>query len=488
MKIKEEIKIKKRNLFVALILLMVSILVAVLMFGGKQKETVISDNKQQSEEDTNSQGCPIGLNCLEGNTIYAYDYIISVMSRPQYWGIDNLPLYSLEYEQEYSYEKLKEQNATGWILLDEDTASFYRGSEGVLTLNFSNNSANIKTWTDVYSSDEAGTLEKDATKYEFCYNDNTYKYIAPYGNTSLNHNYDYSIEVNGRTYGPKSEEEFRESSDLFDERFIIKDILLYYESLFEKAGCPLLNQPEGTLASYKTKVITIPKEEKDGLIHNVWDQDGFKWNWDEDNSLVWLNNYQEIMDKESGISSEMDKVELENGSYLNIDTFNPLYLVLVNKDECTKQYSYKNASDGKLILWLDEYFDAEAGAFATYFLKPMSEKLFGYSTVYYFDNTKLPESNGYNFYFNSKEDFLNNLTYPKDSSSTTILTIYKKGDIPVGNVASEGDACYSMNSLMFNEMKVISEHYGVEFPYAEDYMLNFYIFYNPSAQRLLGLR
>ena len=40
----------------------------------------------------------------------AYEYIMEVMSAPQYWGVDNLPLYNLDYEQEHSYEVLKKQN------------------------------------------------------------------------------------------------------------------------------------------------------------------------------------------------------------------------------------------------------------------------------------------------------------------------------------------------------------------------------------------
>lgn len=485
---KKNIKIKKEHILIALAVLALATFLSILAMKNNTPTTPIKDEEQEEKDDKVKQGCPIGQYCAGNEKMNAYDYIISVMSSPQYWGVDNLPIYILDYEEEYSYEKLKKQNGTGWNLIDEKTATFSRGSEGILTINFSDNTADIKTWSDVYSSEKNSTLDQDATKYEFDYNNNTYKYIAPYGNASLNHNYDYSIEINGRVYGPKNEAEFRESGDVFDERFVIKDILLYYESLFEKAGCPLLNQPAGTLESYKKKTIAVPKEETDELIHNIWSQDGFRWDWDKDSSLNWLDNYQDIFNQETGKSSEMDKIELENGGYLEVDTFNPLYLVLVNKEECTKQYTNRNASTGKLILWIDEYFDVEGGAFATYFLKPMTEKLFGHSSVYYFDNTKLPASNVYDFNFNTKEEFLNNLSYPKDASSTTVLTVYKNGDIPVGNIASEGDGCHSMNSLLFREMKIISEHYGVDFPFADDYMLNFYIFYNPSAQRLLGLR
>lgn len=420
-------------------------------------------------------------------TMSGYDYIISVMSSPQYWGVDYLPLYNLDYEQEYSYEKLIAQNGTGWILKDEASATFERGSEGILTISFADNKANIKTWTNVYASNENNTLDYDATEYNFDYNNNSYEYIAPYGNTANNHNYDYEVVLSNRVIKPQTEEEFKESGNLFDERFTVKNIILYYEDLFSKAGCPLLNQPEGTLESYKNKQVIIEKPKKDNLIHAIWEQEDFSWQWDQREDLVWLDDYKEIFNKDVK-ESELEKIDWD-GKEKTLATYSPLYLVLVNKKDCTFKYLDRNPNTATLFLSLDEYFDAEAGALATYFLMPMTKQIYGYNGVYFYDTNKLPNSNNsYQFVFNSKEDFLNNLSYPKDISSSSILTIHKYGDIPVSLVALEGDKCSSLNKDMFLPMKQIADYYKVDFPYADDYMFNFFIYYNATAQRLLGLR
>lgn len=464
-------------------------ILAIVYLAYKKPEEKIEkvDSTPIQEEIEPCPSCHIG-NIQETITMNAYDYIINVMSTPQYWGVDNLPLYNLDYEQEYSYEKLTAQNGTGWLLKDEDSATFYRGSEGVLTINFSENKANIKTWSNVYTSSEKDSLDYDATEYNFDYNKNSYQYIAPYGDKESNHNYNYEIVLSNRTIRPQTEEEFRESNDLFDERFTVKNIILHYEELFEKAGCPLLNQPKGTLSSYKNKMITVEKPKDDGLIHAIWNQEGFKWQWDKKDDVIWLDDYREIFDKQAPEGTELEEINWA-GQDKNLATYSSLFLVLANKENCTFKYLDRNPNTATLFLKLDEYFDAEAGAFAAYFLMPMTKLVYGYNGVYFYDTNKLPNSGGsYNFKFNTKQDFMNNLKYPKDTSSSSILTIHKEGDIPVSLVALEGDECNSLNNHMFLRMKQIAEHYGKEFPFADDYMFNFYIYYNATAQRLLGLR
>lgn len=472
-------KTKKRILILGIIAILV---VALFLIINKNKNDI---SETPIEENDYCNSCTVTQN-KDTITMSAYDYILSVMSEPQYWGLDNLPLYNLDYEQEYSYEKLTTQNGTGWILVDENDAVFYRGSEGLLTINFSNFTANIQTWANVYSSYENNTLDFDVTKYNFDYNNNHYEYIAPYGNTSGNHNYDYEIVLSSRTIRPKTEQEFKESNDLFDERFTVKQIILSYEELFEKAGCPLLNQPSGTLASYKNKTVMVEKPQSDGLIHAIWQQDNFTWQWDLSEEVIWLDSYQDIFDKDVE-SSELETV-IYNGQEKKMAANSPLYLVLVNKENCTFQYIDKNPNTATVFLKLDEYFDAEAGAFASYFLMPMTKQIYGYNAVYFYDANKLPDSNGrYQLSFESKQDFLNNLKYPKDTSSSSILTVHKDGDIAIGLVGIEGDGCSTLNA-MFLKIKQIAEYYDVDFMFGDDYMFNFYIYYNATAQRLLGLR
>lgn len=478
---KGQIRLNKKLLIIGLVALAIATTAFLLPKNDNNKQTTPVEKQEETKEPCDS--CTI----KDVVSMNAYEYIMEVMSAPQYWGVDNLPLYNLDYEQEYSYEVLKKQNGTGWILKDLDSATFYRGSEGALTIDFSNFSANIETWADVYSSNESGTLDNDATRYEFDYNNEIYKYTAPYGNSEANHNYDYEIELSSKTIKPLTEQEFRESNDLFDERFTVKDIILYYDSLFKEAGCPLLNMPKGTLESYKNKTVNVPVKENDNLIHAIWQQDNFRWDWDKAEDTVWLDSYKDIFNQQFPENTFIDIVEI-NGQSKSLANNSSLFLMLADKDNCTFQYQDRNPYSATLMLKLDEYFGAEAGGFATYFLKPMTELMYGYNGVYFCDTKNLPSSGTLDLTFKTKEQFLKNFGYSKEANSSTILTMHNEGDYAVSLVGYEGDECQSFYTQMFMRLKQVAKYYGKEFPFADDYMFNFYIFYNPSAQRLLGLR
>jgi len=435
------------------------------------------DNPDDPNEHTGGctdKGCPVEFT---DKTMTGYDYIMSIMSAPQYWSEEDMPPYNLESDEEEAMSKLV--NGTGWKLLDEATATFTRGNEGTLTINFSTFYVECVR-TDGYTR-----------RNQFDYNNKTFLYVV-----------DEYPELNGDSTGHLTEEEWRAKYgnnyfENWDARWYIKDFILAYEEKFAAIGCPLLNQPAGTLESYKDKIIKVPKEqESDGLIHAPWEQDNFTWDYTKDESIVWLKDYTDIFNQQAP-ESELEVVGYKGADY-NMQSYSPLYEVFMYKDDCSK-YLDRNPHTASIWGATHGSYDSDIGAFAFYFLMPAMKEIYGYNAVYFVDRANMRES-GTEIHFNmSKEEFINKAallvtkTKNSDGSYTTssqlneIATVYLEGDINVGS-KFVNDLGHSILWYRFLEVKEVAKYYNKEFKYADDYVVNFEIYYSFDLQRLLGLR
>ena len=280
---------------VALVLVVAVVLIFVLKPNTNQNE----QNNQNCEDDScevinhddvNEEVQPglFGL-IYSGETVRynAYDFIIEKMGQAQYWTYD-------EYDPDYHFDHVDENgkweegwgvyndydtehprpihNATGWVLYDENTASFVRGFDGRLIIDFSN----YKAYSNpIYNISDSHIVD----------------IMKPIGYTNNGHNFleeDFNPE---RTYDFNNEIVPTEVYiKVYEE---IKNTFNFYNDIFDSLGIPLINKPQGTLTSYKNMTIDVPVELveikytdrwNDDLIHDPWsDQKGlWSWYWEED--------------------------------------------------------------------------------------------------------------------------------------------------------------------------------------------------------------
>ena len=383
------------------------------------------------------------------NSVNAYEYILGIMNSPQYWSEDEyFPVYSADYLETEARKTLV--NATGWTLIDAKSATFKRGYETELSISFADHKA----------------VSKDAAK--------GITYVLDYKNN------EYYVEINGAknpvTLHKDEDGYWNTSFGLLEKTFTD------YEKLFKASGCPLLEMPEGTLEKYKSLKVKPASLKDDGLIHKVWKEKGFSFNW-ENADLPWLDNYKDIQRKQVPESTLYEtSYEHIDGSveHFMIGGYSPLYLVLADKNS-SKQYQGTNT-------WFEEIsvYDNIVEALCAYYLAPAMKNLYGYDAVYFTDAEKLKGPSDI-YMMSSRNDFDKGFSINYKENRQAVLELFPKGNMFVSVAYT-----YDINNYDFlmlqQKVRDLYSYYGQKYPYAEDFLGNFLLVYSIEAQTLLGLR
>lgn len=474
---------KKKGLIIALVVLIV----------GACGYFVITNNNNKSNNDscvncvvepaTNTTSVKKAKNF---NIVYsgetkqynAYDFIIEKMSQAQYWTYEqHEPVYNFTYENyEDRYDRFMNSkptkvhnitNGTGFILYDEDTASFVRGFEGRLIINFAENKAISDEWFNPNPNDENDVrdiLDKDLDLY--------YAKV-----------YDYNVNESDEL------DEFKLVYDSYNE---IKRTLEFYNNVFDELDISLVNMPKGTLKSYKSKTIDVPVELIelkytdrwcDDLIHSPFDERvGFNWCWEEDTDNVWLDDYKDVFNKQSPqTNSDSFIPNLTTGA--SCAYYAPIFLAFEN----TKWSNYY-LNELKTISTENTY-ENFSGAYLTYYLKPLYEYAFGFNGVYLYDQTKplgiIDKDKDLIFgdsFFGDDIQYLY-----KQEGIGFVVPIYIEGDEKIGNQYQLTG--YSFNVDGFNTYlnRVIDKN-NCNSCFGNDYCTNLYMLYSTLMQKDLGIR
>ena len=396
-----------------------------------------------SQEEIENPDVPtyIEIDAVSTKEQNAYEYIVSLMKKPQYWSEDEyFPAYFSPWEEEEARKTLI--NATGWELIDEETATFKRGYEGTLTLNFSDYIA--------ISKDEASGLT-----YVLDFKNDEYYMSSGSEKTKLTLN--KNIDGYYNTSFGKIEQTF-----------------VYYEKLFSASGCPLLEKPKGTLTGYRKAVAHEAFIKDDNLIHNVWEQEGFSFDFTNKEGLSWLKDYRDILNAKT---PDLGLVPFQYGDGKgNYETFNtayntPVFLVLADSHEGERYLQYDN---------IDE-------AFAAYYLKPVFEILYGYDAVY-FVNGKSANGPSDPLNLDTKEDILAGFTWDYANNTQPILEIQNKGE-KIDGICYLATGFNDLEQLIRTVEDRIKTYYPEKtIPFGKDYLGNFKLIYDKETQITLGLR
>lgn len=440
------------------------------------------DDKSEKELEDENTGL-FGL-VYSGETITynAYDFIIEKMSQAQYWTYDvYTPYYAFTHyneeegrlEEGYTYaQQMRAEkaetiiNATGWVLVDEDTATFGRGFNSRLLINFSENKAQIDK---TYCMNQMNNKDIDLSAEP----------LWPDHSIYIDFNKNEIINPSSGIY----ELDFTPHPIEYDKNNIqaqanreIKKTFEFYDEIFSELDIPLLNQPNGTLASYKNKTINVPIEllnikfterQNDGLIHYVWsDQsDIFELDYTKCEGLKWLDNPDDIFNQEfPNIENgdELVEVTLRDGSVHTLAYYSPIMMIV------TKHTS------------LEDRFvtNGEEEAYYAYYVRPLYKEIFGMDGVYYIDANKFTGDKQLDGLNMDVENFAHKYSAPSISSET--YTIHNKGEIIIGED-------FINMVIVTKYMNKLCEHYGVKSMFGEDYYDNFRLLYDESSQKMLGL-
>lgn len=427
--------------------------------GCNKGEDVLPEDPEIVSEEVDNQGAKQYR--VTDETVNAYDFIIETMSKPQYYSDEQY----VEGEVSWTEEKIsafydaRGVDRTAWVLVDEETATFQRGRINILTLNFAD-------YTAILSS---GYTDMDEQHFDF--KNNEYYWVdGESGERVQDITY---IHATG-----KPDKDIELVRKCFDE----------YKELFEEAGCPLAGEPKGTLAKYKNKEIKKLEEVDDGLIHAIWEQEGFAWKWvheDEGTSIaswtespdiVWLDDYRDIQYAKAPESDYRDVFDLTDGdtgsvTHYESAPYSPVFLAFADVNDNKDRY----ANSGEF--------------FALYYLTPLMKEIYGYNAVYFADRTKIPCG------YTDVEGGVTRTEFERGAIRTDngceIATILNQG--------TEYVSCkYSLNQVTGNVhrsererivklMKDICGYYGKEYIFGDDYIDNFMTIFDGETRELLGL-
>ena len=479
-----EKKDKKKKILIGVL---ICVLAIVALFIAKPWNKEARNNtavEEPCENCTVHKNNPFDLS-YSGETIKynAYDFIIEKMSQAQYWTYDEYHtpywLYGPDENGNYfmpSYEEEPIINATGFTLFDEDSASFARGCEGRLIINFSENTADANPDFRMESNETEGYDLHDEpfgnmfeSIYEF--NDGIYYY---YTDEELTDEYKQSWIVS---------EEYMSWNDTYNE---IKRTMEFYETIFKELDIPLMNMPKGTLASYKNKTIEVPKELleikywerfNDDKIHTPFDERvGWDWYWENDEDNVWLDDYRDIFNQQfpEATSAEMETIyDFDDNRDYTYARYAPIFLSAANPN--------RSAEWKDLPRMATPWSENEGGAVAKYWLKPLYKHIFGFSGVYFTDSTKFNGDHQLTG-FDTLDDFNGGL---KVAGADEVVALYNAGECPIGFTYSMDGYCLNGIQLYMQEL---CDHYGVENPYGPDFLTNMHMLYDYNYQRRLGIK
>ena len=459
MKNKEEKKTNsKKGLFLVILIIVLAILL-VLGFTLFKKPEVdlpeLGDNFEKNELVQTS----------------AYDFIINEMSKPQVWSEEDIPPYPTN-DPDVDVNELARQamvNGSGFKLVDENTATFERGYLSKLQINFSNNTA----FVDPDINDEIIPFNI------YCdFNENTYCFEYPDGTKQKNEIKEYIEE--GVYSGEKN----------YSPATYIKWMMQDYSDYFEEAGVPILNQPVGTLTSYKSiKEVEEAYHKDEGLLKGPWELDNFHWDYTQDETLTWLDDYRDVLNAK--VETSIGQEVLYNCEKIYHYGYSPAIAVYVNKDDSTRYYN-------KDVIELNQSEVVAlncTAAYCAYYVKPILDHVYGYNAVYFIEKNKLNGPNPVDCLM-TEEEYLEgisvdmygdtdcyNIIEPLNNESTMPITKIGniEGIMPWGDV--NGSAQFTNEQLR----KVMEVHNKEQFM-SQDYYYNFYMMYDFTVQKELGLR
>jgi len=254
------------------------------------------------------------------------------------------------------------------------------------------------------------------------------------------------------------------------------------QEIFQQIGAPLLEKEEGTLESYKKIKAKEYEKADDGLIHAVWEIEGFTFDYI-NQDLAWIDDYKDIENKNVP-QTELKTVSYEHldGSieYFDVGSNSPIYLVCADKDS-SKVYINKET-------WFESItsFDNISESFACYYLAPLLKNLYGYDGVYFTkaQNIKGP-SNVYQM--STKKEFDKGFDTGYENHHQLILELFPRGDMFVSMAYTYDTDNYDFRHLE-DKMRSLYLYYEKDYPYGLDFLGNFLLVYSVEAQSFLGLR
>lgn len=335
-------------------------------------------------------------------TVNAYDYIIETMAAPQYWSESQ---WDLGWEEEApfaedkgrreTYFKNLKADRTGWTLIDEDSATFQRGCDYILRICFRDHTA---LWVDLsgdgyfldFKNDDFFTFKTSRQTYQRIFEKEYFDGISGCEDYPGHEGADSPMKFSETV--DRTAIEWKKNGDgevlffgVYHSLGYVEKIFPYYEEIFRAAGCPLLCRDNGTLTGYKkTKVQKV--ETSDGLVHAVWEQEGWCHDYTkEDEKVQWIQDIKEIFSKRhpekiEGITGEEIECTDGNGKVRTLTRYSqaPLFLVTTTRSKAYEsRTSYDNVS-------------GYAEELAIYYLKPMMERIYGYDAVYFLNGDSLP--------------------------------------------------------------------------------------------------
>lgn len=374
-------------------------------------------------------------------TMSCYDYIVDTMSQPQYWS--DIPLYSSYQIQQEAENKLI--NGTGWTLIDEDHATFTRGYQGIMTISFHDG-------ISVHRLSSEFQPEKEYEQHFDIFNHTVHRiYSDPYQRTDMT------------SY-------FEEDNKLFS---IIEKTFTQYEQRFQAAGCPLLNQPEGTLHKYQNQKAVIPIQKDDHKIHAPWQQKKWHSEWTEDPLFIHLNKLEEIR-----------KIQIENREYVSvmkldqstekIAMYQPFFVLLTDKENLSEEIYFEHIHS----------YPTKLQDFVLYYLNELCS-LLDIPTVYVVDS--LPEIQS------GQKEYTYDMTIEEVLSSnrskgSQLLMFQWNEKEPILKGIFYLDVNQKKFDDLVNYIQMILNHKKIDNPFSEDYLDNFNLYYDLKWQRILGLR
>lgn len=446
-----------------------------------------------------------------------YDFIIDLMAEPEFWDVEDVPIYSYnskEYREMLSKNHPEEDNSvspernkaieampngSGWKLIDEDTATFTRGYEGSLTYNFSEFKA-------------ISMYDIDAYVIEWDFNTNTERLFESKTDHTLVVERPFKDCPEDLT-----EEEAKEYiGNLYEEEWFVKNSMLNYEAQFKAAGCPLINQPTGTLASYvnkmakqisrddyylnntsykphqtKTAFETIGYEnvgivDSQKLINAPWQQPDYIWDYTKNPNLIWLDNYREILDYVKNIPD----TELENFSGNPEMLFSLCYLNFSNLDNMAKFQDLENAKE--ISVFYSGFYPNISANFLAYYIRPILKECYGVDAVFFTDYKQLNGSNGLNF---GIDDAAFNSVYSDIQSDVDRTVEVFKNPLSSYNNSRTGNCWIPANmdangdfKFAIDTMKSVCARTNTPYVYSDLFLINYLATVDMELQRYLGLR
>ena len=471
---------KKTKIIIVVISVLLIVGILVLLF---------INNKPKTKEESDNNECGTYTVKYSNEQISGYDYIIQEMNKAEYWDED----YLYEYLPKEDADELAKTNpnGTGWYLSDAKNASFTRGVKNKVTYNFSNFTASY--------IDETGD---SVTVYDFLNNELRVYMLYNMDNVINSRSLinDPNDPISDILYQCGSFNEF----DLNYIEKIYKNSMLNYAYLFELAGCPILMQPEGTLESYKNKMINpIEDYQKINMeygdyyearkaivdyngnpyadsskIDGPWELEDYVYDLRDNKSIQWIDDYTKVAD----IAKDLPEYIYEPDGY----DVSQASLVFVNKDYYDTQETYGNFNG--------MYRNQTSNLYA-YYVRPILQKVYGKDVTYFYDegdhNIPLLQPNNYDAggYDNAMQVWFPILP----ESADTQVSVYRSPQSElsgyiyfihdIDNFFFEG-----CEEEIFNQIESLCIASNTENPFSDIYKFNFMITIDDHMQERLGLR